>query len=294
MVQMVATDVRPLIKSLQCISERLPLGSGADSKFKLELHLAARDRVATDAAGRAAFAWAGERATRSGRWQSATLDPFASFLSKGCLVVGHEDASSKRSSRPRTARGPHHEGTLWRDSRETTSPTMSDQHQFHRLRQSRRRPAQRESGSPSDFHPFAVGARSSWRRAAPVGGICPADVYKSSRRYGYLLRGLCLVGPGASFRVPGLEAVQMKPRQAPVLSTRQAHGVIARDDGAAPIASVAEASTTLPQLDRVVPRKVTQCDPMSNEISHDIRDHHGQLYIFAAPIEIGTWYRRAR
>src|SRR5215471_4996729 len=87
MVQMVATDLRIRVESLQRISERLALGRRASSKFDLELHLALQDRLATDCACRAG-ARAGEHATRSRRWQSAALDRFAGFRSEDCLV-GH-------------------------------------------------------------------------------------------------------------------------------------------------------------------------------------------------------------
>src|SRR5262245_26221633 len=93
MVQMVATDLRIRVESLQRISERLALGRRAGSKFDLELHLALRDRIATYRACRAG-ARAGEHTTRSRRWQSAAQDRFAGFLAEDCLV-GHRSLPQK-------------------------------------------------------------------------------------------------------------------------------------------------------------------------------------------------------
>src|SRR5262249_999736 len=100
MVQMAGTDVRPLIESLQCISERLPLGPRAVSKFELELHLAARDRIATYRARHPCTPVA-VRTARLGRWQLPARDRFAGFATNDRLVQ-HGGPSM---ARPRTSRG---------------------------------------------------------------------------------------------------------------------------------------------------------------------------------------------
>jgi hypothetical protein len=100
-----------------------------------------------------------------------------------------------------------------------------------------------------------------------------------------LLRRLCLVGSGACLRVPDLEAVEVKPRQAPVLAAQQTHWVIGRDSRAAAIAHVPEARTALPQLNRARSRKQTAFDPISYALSHDIGNHHGSGNTSAGPIE---------
>ena len=143
---------------------------------------------------------------------------------------------------------------------------------------------------PNDFHRFAAEPRAFVAGAAPVVGICRVDVYKSRRRCGVLLRRLCLVGSGASLRVPDLEAVQVKPRQAPVLAAQQAYWVIGRDSRAAAIAHVPEARTAPPQLNRARSWKQTAFDPISDELSHDIGNHHGSVNTSARPIEraLGT------
>src|SRR5262249_12222257 len=85
MVQMVPTDVRPLIESLQCIPERLPLKLRTGSKFELELHLATGDRIPTS---RARHPWTPitVRAARLGRWQFPASDRFAGFAANDRLV----------------------------------------------------------------------------------------------------------------------------------------------------------------------------------------------------------------
>jgi hypothetical protein len=268
MVQMVPTDLRIRVESLQRISERLALGRWADSKFELELHLAARDRIATYRARRAC-AWAAERAVRFGRWESAALDRFAGFLSEDCLA-GHEQSSSNGSARPRTARGAHHEGTpmegqpgnyLISDAGSTSVSRTALLEQ--RIRSARIRQL------PNDFHLFAVEPRAFVAGAPPVVGMCRVDVYKSRRRRGVLLRRLCLVGPSAPLGVPDLKALQVKPRQVPVLSTQQAHWVIGRDSRAAAIAHVPEARTAPPQLDRACSWKQTAFNPISYALSHE-------------------------
>jgi hypothetical protein len=98
-----------------------------------------------------------------------------------------------------------------------------------------------------------------------------------------LLRRLCRVGPAASLRVPDLEAVEMKPRQAPVLTAKQTHWVVGRDNCAAAIAHVPEARTAPPQFDRVRSWKETAFDPMSNELPDDIRNHDGSVTTPATP-----------
>jgi hypothetical protein len=104
------------------------------------------------------------------------------------------------------------------------------------------------------------------------------------------LRRLCRVGPDASLRVPDLEAVEMKPRQAPVLTAQQRHGGAGRDRCAAAIAHVSEARTAPPQLNRARSRKQTAFDPISYALSHDIGNHHGSGNTSARPIEcaLGT------
>src|SRR6516165_6035963 len=73
MVQMAATNLLPIVESVQRISERLLLRRRARSKFKLVVHLAAPHWIATYRAHRAC-AVAVERAARLGRWQSAAQD----------------------------------------------------------------------------------------------------------------------------------------------------------------------------------------------------------------------------
>ena len=84
MVQMAATDLLPIVESVQRISERLLLRRRARSEFKLVVHLAAPHWDATDRARRAC-AVAVERAARFGCWQSAAQDRFARFRSEDWL-----------------------------------------------------------------------------------------------------------------------------------------------------------------------------------------------------------------
>jgi hypothetical protein len=77
-VQVVAADLR------------LPLGP--TSEFELELHFTARHQVAT-CRTRLSHAPVAEHAARSGRWQSATQDCFARFISED-WIVGHGSAAS--------------------------------------------------------------------------------------------------------------------------------------------------------------------------------------------------------
>ena len=73
--------------------------------------------------------------------------------------------------------------------------------------------------------------------------------------------------------VPDLVTIEVKPDQAPALTAEQKHWVIARDSCAAAITYMPEAGAAVPKLYRVLPREVTPCDPMSNEIPNDIRNH---------------------
>jgi len=98
MVQMVATDLRIRVESLQRFSERLALGRRAGSKFELVLSLSLRERIATYRACRAC-AWAGERATRSGHWQSADT-PRPTAVVRITSWVHGQRAGNHRGSRP--------------------------------------------------------------------------------------------------------------------------------------------------------------------------------------------------
>src|SRR5262245_64548478 len=77
----------------------------------------------------------------------------------------------------------------------------------------------------------------------------------------------------------------MKPYQVPVLTAQQAHWVIGRDSRTAAIAHMPEACTAPPQLNRVRSWKQTAFNPMSYELSHDVRNHNGSANTSARPIE---------
>jgi hypothetical protein len=86
------------------------------------------------------------------------------------------------------------------------------------------------------------------------------------------VRCLLVVLPRASLSVPDLKTVAVKPNRSPVVATDQPHRLSCRDRGTASIAGLPEAGT-VPQLNRALAREATFVDPMSNELSDDIRNH---------------------
>ena len=114
--------------------------------------------------------------------------------------------------------------------------------------------------------------------------MCRVDVYKRRRRREVLLRQRCRVGPDASLRVPDLEAVEMKSRQAPVLIAKKTHWVVGRDRCAAAVAHVPEARAAPPQLDRVRSWEQTEFDPMSNEFPKRHQNHNGSVTYLRYPL----------
>ena|SRR5215467_9785541 len=105
-MQTIEMELRIRVDSVQRISERLPLGRRAGSKFDLELRLARLDRIATYVAGRAR-AWAGEDATRLVVGSLPLWIPSRAFpRSTGASGTA---VPSNVFARPRTPRA-HHEG----------------------------------------------------------------------------------------------------------------------------------------------------------------------------------------
>ena len=134
-------------------------------------------------------------------------------------------------------------------------------------------------GEPKQLHLNAIVGRKvglgdiAARDSRPALGASMRRIwFRSGRSFRGLVGCLLVVLPQTPLSVPGLKTAAVKPNRSPVVATDQTHRLSRRDRGTASIAGLPEPGA-VPQLNRALAGKPPFLDPVSDELSDDIRNH---------------------